>query len=173
MPLHYVLHYLRDLHTPRQGQGEARLLPNQARTRTQTLTLTLTVHPHQVPLHYCVFTLFCIVGGAMVYNEFEHLTAQGWVTFSCGGACCLLGVVVLTTPYRLVCSAAPISCHFEKQACTYYVPLTAYQVLLYFLLLSTCYSLLTTRASTLTLLYFLLLSPIQLTTLFLLHSTYH
>ena len=68
-----------------------------------------------VPLHYCVFTLFCIVGGAMVYNEFEHLTPQGWVTFSCGGASCLLGVVVLTTPYRLVCTVAPISCHFEKQ----------------------------------------------------------
>ena len=32
-----------------------------------------------MPLHYCVFTLFCIVGGAMVYNEFEHLTTQGWV----------------------------------------------------------------------------------------------
>ena len=74
-------------------------------------------NPQQVPLHYCVFTLFCIVGGAMVYNEFEHLTTQGWITFSCGGACCLLGVVVLTTPHRLVCSAAPISCHLEKQAC--------------------------------------------------------
>ena len=157
--------------------GRVRVRPGSFQTKPEPepkpSPLTLTVHPHQVPLHYCVFTLFCIVGGAMVYNEFEHLTAQGWVTFSCGGACCLLGVVVLTTPYRLVCSAAPISCHFEKQACTYYVPLTAYQVLLYFLLLSTCYSLLTTRASTLTLLYFLLLSPIQLTTLFLLHSTYH
>ena len=56
-----------------------------------------------VPLHYCVFTLFCIVGGAMVYNEFEHLTPRGWLTFCCGGGCCLLGVVVLTTPWRLVC----------------------------------------------------------------------
>merc|ERR1719482_2617298 len=51
----------------------------------------------------------------MVYNEFEHLTPQGWLTFCCGGGCCLLGVVVLTTPWRLVCSTAPISIHLEKQ----------------------------------------------------------
>jgi drug/metabolite transporter (DMT)-like permease len=72
-----------------------------------------------VPLHYCVFTLFCIVGGAMVYNEFEHLTGQGWVMFSCGGASCLLGVVALTTPHRLVFATSPLSVHYEKQGDDY------------------------------------------------------
>ena len=72
-----------------------------------------------VPLHYCVFTLFCIVGGAMVYNEFEHLTGQGWVMFSCGGASCLLGVVTLTTPHRLVFATSPLSVHYEKQGDDY------------------------------------------------------
>lgn len=72
-----------------------------------------------VPLHYCVFTLFSIAGGAMVYNELAGLSASDWALFLSGGLCAIGGVVVLSSKHRLVCGTAPLSCLYVVEGDAY------------------------------------------------------
>ena len=50
-----------------------------------------------VPVYYCTFTLFSIVGGSITYKEFAGLTAMQGVFFGIGILCALSGVVCITS----------------------------------------------------------------------------
>ena len=50
-----------------------------------------------VPVYYCTFTLFSIVGGSITYKEFAGLSLMQGVCFGCDICCALCGVIVITS----------------------------------------------------------------------------
>jgi len=50
-----------------------------------------------VPVYYCTFTLMSIIGGAFVYNEFQHVTLAGGFMFGGGILLALFGVWLITS----------------------------------------------------------------------------
>jgi uncharacterized membrane protein len=48
-----------------------------------------------LPVYQCFFTICSVLGGMLVYNEFKSVTSQQAITFACGCALSIGGVLVL------------------------------------------------------------------------------
>ena len=53
-----------------------------------------------VPVYYCTFTFFSVVGASVVYDEMDCVSLAGGLMFGGGSVCAFLGIILLNTGER-------------------------------------------------------------------------